>query len=1012
MRKTKKTLAILAIVAMVFTMIPMQVFAADPFPTRISGTTQYDTAAQIADQGWASSSSAVLAAGMTGKTLVDALAAGPLAATLNIPILLTEGNALTQAAAAELTKLNVTKVYVTSGTAVIKQAVLDALAAKNITVVALGGIDAAATSVNIAKEIAKTAPVTKVVLAGGSGADALSVASIAGAKKMPILYTDNAAALPASVKAYLATLTLTNSYVIGGTAVVSDAQKAELSATAVRYAGESAYDTNLAVITGFSADINYANVFVANGGTLVDALAGAPLAAAKRAAIVLTDGSSTTAAGFVKGKLTGSSVVTALGGTVAVPAAALSGVAYTAPGSLQVSSISAINAKQLQIVFNKEVDRDSVINFSDDANNYNDPIQNNVLTISRTTLAVNPDTLQNAVATNANGMLSTDGLSLTVTLNPGDNTYFKGTYAVTLSDKVLAKDGTRMAPYSTVITVDDSTVPTVISVKYKASTGAIVVDFSEPLKVQPGVVRQDGSAATGVAMTHNNAELTFTNAAEKGATSQIYVALGEDYAGNVQTAYTGSLTIPSDSSALEVSSLTQTGSNQVTFVFNKAIEGANAAAAQTELQQNLKILVGSQIYSYNSNATTFTVARDTDDSTKFKVTFVMTGVDTDYDFGFYGGDATKAVTFMIDKDAIKDVFGNTNAGFTQSLTLTKDKVAPTVSSVKEAATEDTFQVTFNEKISNINGAKVHLRQDGVEIAFASALKSSTDSKILVITPNGAQIDSGKIKNANYTIYLEKGAVQDLYGNDVSAYTSSTIAVTANSNSTTTSLKAAITQLNATNNQFQVAYTKDNNAQQVTASALDLNNYRLDGAVLPTGTDIYFTTATKDTVIIKLPASSINYGDAVNGTNAQLTVMNVKDVDGVTVTTKSDIVTVADNTKSTLQSASLVGNMLTLNFDENVGSVTNYNLAQFVADFEVKTGTTTLNAGINGSAVFSVDGKKLYLTIVAGDSNWSTVKSGNAITMKTIENGTTGKVTTLKDADNLLVKSGVTVTVSK
>lgn len=330
MKNLTKMLLTVAIVIIFLSLLPTLAIANQTFPDRLSGTTQYDTAAQIAEQGWAhGSSSAVLSAGMTGHTLVDALAAGTLASVWNIPIILTEGTNLTPAAAIELTKLRVTRVFVTSGTAVIQQPVLDALKAMGIGIIPLGGFDAAETSVNIAKAIAEKVSFSKIVLAGGSGADALSVASIAGAKNMPILYTDNAARLPVSVQSYLSGLSgINTSYVIGGSAVVSDSEKNQLLGTTIRYSGTSAYDTNKAVIQGFNQDFTFFNVFVANGNTLVDALAGVPLAAAKNAAVVLTDGTSLIAENHINSKLSSLSIVTALGGTKVVPGTVLMKLGY------------------------------------------------------------------------------------------------------------------------------------------------------------------------------------------------------------------------------------------------------------------------------------------------------------------------------------------------------------------------------------------------------------------------------------------------------------------------------------------------------------------------------------------------------------------------------------------------------------------------------------------------------------------------------------------------------------
>jgi len=332
MRKTKKTLVILAIVAMVFTMVPMQAFAdtTTGVPTRISGTNQYDTAVEIAKQGWTAGATknAVLAYGGSNKAcLADALASGPLAAALGAPILLTDGDTLTSTTLQELKDLGVTTVYVTSGTSVIKKTVLDQLA--SFTVKPVWGQDAPSTSVEIAKAMATVTGVapTSVALANGmvGAQDALSVASIASGQKFPIFITDNEANLPKVVKNYLATLFFTKSYVIGGTSVISDDQKSELTG-AVRLSGNNAYDTNVTVIKAFSdaKAVKFDHLFVANGITLFDALSGAPFAAKYNAVIVLTDGViNARASATVNTSLNSSSIVIALGGVNAVPNAAV-----------------------------------------------------------------------------------------------------------------------------------------------------------------------------------------------------------------------------------------------------------------------------------------------------------------------------------------------------------------------------------------------------------------------------------------------------------------------------------------------------------------------------------------------------------------------------------------------------------------------------------------------------------------------------------------------------------------
>ncbi|MDO0824911.1 cell wall-binding repeat-containing protein [Desulfosporosinus nitroreducens] len=335
MKRTKQKLlngCMAVAVALSATLTPVVAKAATPdvpnAVTRIGGYDQYATAALMAQKGWAGTSdSVVLSAGMT-YSLVDALAAGPLAAKLKAPILLTDnGQTLNVSAKAELLRLKPKKVYITSGTAVIRQSVLDEITAMGITPVQLGGYDQYETSVNIAKEMGNQGVnIFKVVIAAGwlSPADALSVAPIAAAQGMPILTTTQGQ-LPASVKTYLDSINdkVTDSYVVGGTAVVSDAVKGQLKGNVKRYSGLSKYDTNVQILKGFARQYKNDKVYVANGETLVDALAVVPLAAASGSPVVLVNQQlDDVTKDFVKLNISTNDMV-AVGGEVVVPSAGM-----------------------------------------------------------------------------------------------------------------------------------------------------------------------------------------------------------------------------------------------------------------------------------------------------------------------------------------------------------------------------------------------------------------------------------------------------------------------------------------------------------------------------------------------------------------------------------------------------------------------------------------------------------------------------------------------------------------
>jgi len=357
MVKMTKVLASLAMAGMLVTMVPFNVVAAETAPTRLAGDTAAETAVAIADQtGW--TGTAILASSAS-YGMVDALTAGPLATYLKAPILLQEaGSVLNPVTKAELSKLKVKTVYVASGTAVISQAVINELEdTMDITVMSLGGHDQFETSVNIAKKMIELgAPVSKVAVTyGWLCQDALSIASIASNATQPILLAEKTS-VPPSVQAFLsANPQITSSDVIGGTSVISEVVK-NLFPNATRHFGDSAYDTNNKVIQDFLASIKFDQVYVANGVTGIDALAGAPLAAQTKSPIVLTDGTIPAAVTLVNSKLMSTSVVTALGGTSVVPANVLAAFVYK---DLLVSSVSAINHganDRVTVTFNKNVE--------------------------------------------------------------------------------------------------------------------------------------------------------------------------------------------------------------------------------------------------------------------------------------------------------------------------------------------------------------------------------------------------------------------------------------------------------------------------------------------------------------------------------------------------------------------------------------------------------------------------------------------------------------------------------
>lgn len=311
MSRTKK-IAILAIIAMVLTMLPAQLFAgvADD---RLYGQGRIETALEICDAFGSSADEVVLAAADQAN-LVDALAAASLAGAKNAPILLTWKDSLVPSVKAKIQDLGASKVYVIG-------AVSDAVKAE---VDAMSGVQAVAVKGKNRWETTKAInalvdnPAGSFVVGYNALPDALSVASFAYANRYEIILADPNGNVPAGQ-----TVRGAVKYVIGGPTLVKDIDGA------TRIYGANRYETNAKVLDklGYSFD----TVYVANGqnGHLVDSLVIAALANGN--AVALTDGNSVEANDVIVAKQNASTKVVAVGGPTVVPDTVKSSVGKTTP---------------------------------------------------------------------------------------------------------------------------------------------------------------------------------------------------------------------------------------------------------------------------------------------------------------------------------------------------------------------------------------------------------------------------------------------------------------------------------------------------------------------------------------------------------------------------------------------------------------------------------------------------------------------------------------------------------
>ncbi|MGI9016138.1 MAG: cell wall-binding repeat-containing protein [Euzebya sp.] len=269
---------------------------------RVAGADRVSTAIQASQQTFGVSQTVVIA---TAGDFPDALAATPLAASLDAPLLLVDGG-LTDGLREELHRTGALEAMVVGGPAAVSDEVVQALQVLGLEVTRLDGPDRYATAVAIAERMIEEAgpaggPGTTsgrvAFVASGEGfADALSAGPVAAAVGAPILLTAPAG-LPAVTAAALQRLGVTRTVVAGGSAAISDGVLADLPSP-IRVAGSDRFATSIALAEyGLAHGLRADEVYLATASGFADALAAGTTAAvgewgaAPRGPLLLVDGS-------------------------------------------------------------------------------------------------------------------------------------------------------------------------------------------------------------------------------------------------------------------------------------------------------------------------------------------------------------------------------------------------------------------------------------------------------------------------------------------------------------------------------------------------------------------------------------------------------------------------------------------------------------------------------------------------------------------------------------------------
>ena len=254
-------------------------------PSRMSGANRYGTPVAISKRTFPYGAKTVVVA--SGEHFADALSVTSLANRHNAPLLLTKQAYLPSAVAAEIKRLNPSRIVIAGGPTAVSSKTFTQLK-KYAPVSREAGNTRYGTSAEIATNWSSAKNV--FVASGRSFPDALSMAAVAADRKAPLLLSSKKY-VPSTILKQLKRLNPSTVYLAGGPLAISrnaenEIRKALPNARIARYGGESRYDTSAVIAKAFWPN-GAQRQFIANGKSFPDGLSGAVAAGYNGAPMLL-----------------------------------------------------------------------------------------------------------------------------------------------------------------------------------------------------------------------------------------------------------------------------------------------------------------------------------------------------------------------------------------------------------------------------------------------------------------------------------------------------------------------------------------------------------------------------------------------------------------------------------------------------------------------------------------------------------------------------------------------------
>ncbi|WP_192983054.1 N-acetylmuramoyl-L-alanine amidase [Marinilactibacillus psychrotolerans] len=256
---------------------------------RVSGNNRQRVAENVSKRGWSSSSTVFIA---NGYKFTDALSGLPLAAHFNAPMLLVNDKKIDSETLTEISRLRAKNIVVLGGPDSVSENIIKTLKNKGLSVRRIAGQNRYDTSAKIAQELISLRGASTAHLVNGEAfADAISISTVAGRYKQPILLTE-ANRLNSEVQKL--TSQIKDWRIIGGMNSISTKTEGELKNKvnrATRISGEDRYEVNKKVLNHWGFDTS--RLYVGSGESFADVLTGSVLAAKQGTGVLLLSNHST-----------------------------------------------------------------------------------------------------------------------------------------------------------------------------------------------------------------------------------------------------------------------------------------------------------------------------------------------------------------------------------------------------------------------------------------------------------------------------------------------------------------------------------------------------------------------------------------------------------------------------------------------------------------------------------------------------------------------------------------------